>query len=212
MTTVSKSEETKFVDLKICPEIITLYYLAKITKIDILTLTLLFEKLGTGIYYLFYMLAKRKISFPSESNLLKAIKFSEVVEQLDSNFVNINKVPQKDREIFQSLINSVVDRKYIRVKIDSVVTNSSSDSTVTPRVIVPVIKSELNSSIKKYIRKEKRKLDKIGQMYSLFDSESKARENLINKIYDIFITKISSDDKIEDLKGYISTLIDSYNK
>ena len=36
----------------------------------------------------------------------------------------------------------------------------------------PVKTYELNSAIKKYIRKEKRRLDKLGQMYTLFDKNN----------------------------------------
>ena len=75
-TRALQKEDIKFVDLNICPETLTMFYLSEITRIDLLTLTLLFERLGSSLYYLFYLLAKRKISFPSEANLLKAIKFS----------------------------------------------------------------------------------------------------------------------------------------
>ena len=201
-------EDPKYVDLNISPEILTIFYLSQITKIDLLTLTLLFEKLGTSLYYLFYMLAKRKINFPSEANLLKAIKFTETVEILDNNYSSANKIPEKDQEIFNKLMASVVDKKYIRVKVDPV--NNRSHVPVV-KVATPVIKSELNSSIKKYIRKEKRRLDKIGQMYTLFDPDSENRSLLIEKIYKLFIGKVTEEDKVADLRILINTLIDGYN-
>ena len=209
----SSKEEIKYVDLNICPEILTIFYLSKITRIDLLTLTLLFERLGTGLYYLFYMLAKRKISFPSEANLLKAIKFTETVEALDNNYNNIHKIPDKDKEIFKELLENLVDKRYIRVKVDVLTTteNVEGDEMPVTRVITPVIKSELNSAIKKYIRKEKRRLDKLGQMYTLFDRNNENRLALIDKIYRVFSEKISESDNIGDLKEFISTLIDGYN-
>lgn len=156
------------------------------------------------------MLAKRKISFPSEANLLKAIKFTEIVEALDNNYDNIHKIPEKDKEIFEDLLKHIVDRKYIRVKIDSL-----NEDDETPQIIKSINypgKSELNSSIKKYIRKEKRKLDKIGQMYTLFDRNSQNRLLLIDKIYKQFSSKVSDQlDKDIDLKQLISILIDGYN-
>lgn len=208
-------EETKYVDLNICPEVLTLFYLSKITRIDLLTLTLLFEKIGTSLYYLFYMLAKRKINFPSEANLLKAIKFTDTVEALDNNYMNtLNKIPDKDKEIFKELISSIVDKRYIRVEVDTpvIVRNESSiihESTQIPSL--PIIKSELNSAIKKYIRKEKRRLEKINQVNQLF-SDSPIRNNLIDKIYSIFIVKLTENDNKNDLKELINTLIDGYNK
>lgn len=180
-----------------------------ITKIDLLTLTLVFEKLGTSLYYLFYMLAKRKISFPSEANLLKAIKFTETVEALDNNYNNINKIPEKDKEIFEDLINHIVDKRYIRVKIDTVVGEGVTLPVV--KSITTPGKSELNSSIKKYIRKEKRKLDKIGQMYTLFDKNSNNRMILIDKIYKQFSERIPENYNESDLKQLIEILIDGYN-
>ena len=209
----SSREEVKYVDLNICPEILTIFYLSKITRIDLLTLTLLFERLGTGLYYLFYMLAKRKISFPSEANLLKAIKFTETVETLDNNYNNIHKIPDKDKEIFKELLDNLVDKRYIRVKVDVLTTteNVEGDEMPVTRVITPVVKSELNSAIKKYIRKEKRRLDKLGQMYTLFDKNSENRLALIDKIYRVFSEKVSESDNIGDLKEFISTLIDGYN-
>lgn len=208
MKPVLLKEDPKYVDLNISPEILTIFYLSQITKIDLLTLTLLFEKLGTSLYYLFYMLAKRKINFPSEANLLKAIKFTETVEILDNNYSSANKIPEKDQEIFNKLMASVVDKKYIRVKVDPV--NNRSHVPVV-KVATPVIKSELNSSIKKYIRKEKRRLDKIGQMYTLFDPDSENRSLLIEKIYKLFIGKVTEEDKVADLRILINTLIDGYN-
>lgn len=204
-----KPEEQKYVDLNISPEILTLYYLSYITKIDLLTLTLVFEKLGTSLYYLFYMLAKRKISFPSEANLLKAIKFTETVEALDNNYNNINKIPEKDKEIFEDLINHIVDKRYIRVKIDTVVGEGITLPIV--KSITTPGKSELNSSIKKYIRKEKRKLDKIGQMYTLFDKNSNNRMILVDKIYKQFSERIPENYNESDLKQLIEILIDGYN-
>lgn len=205
-------EERKYVDLNICPEMLTIYYLSKITRVDLITLTLLFERLGTSLYYLFYMLAKKKISFPSEANLLKAIKFTDIVEALDNNYKNIHKIPEKDKEIFQELLANIVDKRYIRVKLDRTTVTEIDKDNKTPitRVIVPVIKSELNSSIKKYIRKEKRRLDKLDQVYTLFDKNHENRINLINKIYNIFCDRISENDNIGDLKEFISTLIDGY--
>jgi hypothetical protein len=209
MPTVLPKEELKYVDLNISPEILTLFYLSCITKIDLLTLTLIFEKIGTSLYYLFYMLAKRKISFPSEANLLKAIKFTEVVEALDNNYDHIHKIPEKDKEIFSDLIKHIVDKKYIRVKIDSL-SSESSPSPIIKSMNYPG-KSELNSSIKKYIRKEKRKLDKIGQMYTLFDKNSSNRASLIDKIYKQFSDKLVESNNETDLKELISILIDGYN-
>lgn len=155
------------------------------------------------------MLAKRKISFPSEANLLKAIKFTETVEALDNNYDHIHKIPEKDKEIFEDLINHIVDKKYIRVKIDAI-SNDNDPSPIIKAINYPG-KSELNSSIKKYIRKEKRKLDKIGQMYTLFDKNSQNRHFLIDKIYKQFSGRISEDYKEADLKQLISVLIDGYN-
>ena len=210
-TRALQKEDIKFVDLNICPETLTMFYLSEITRIDLLTLTLLFERLGSSLYYLFYLLAKRKISFPSEANLLKAIKFSEVVESLDNNYSNVNKIPQKDKDIFQKLLNSVVDKKYIRLQVDAL-QSISAPCVQNTEVVTPVVKSELSSSIKKYIRKEKRKLDKAGKMYTLFDKTSLNRINLINKIHDSFINKVNEADNIGDLKEFIGTLIDGYNK
>lgn len=155
------------------------------------------------------MLAKRKISFPSEANLLKAIKFTETVEALDNNYNNINKIPEKDKEVFENLVKHIVEKKYIRVEIDTV-SGDPSPSPIIKSMNFPC-KSELNSSIKKYIRKEKRKLDKIGQMYTLFDRNSRNRTLLIEKIYKQFSDKdaISEDNTLKDLIG---VLIDGYNK
>lgn len=155
------------------------------------------------------MLAKRKISFPSEANLLKAIKFTETVEALDNSYDNIHKIPEKDKEIFEDLIKHIVDKKYIRVKIDAV-SNDNDTSPIIKAINYPG-KSELNSSIKKYIRKEKRKLDKVGQMYTLFDKNSQNRHSLIDKIYKQFSDRVSEDHKEADLKQLISILIDGYN-
>lgn len=159
------------------------------------------------------MLAKRKISFPSEANLLKAIKFTETVETLDNNYNNIHKIPDKDKEIFKELLDNLVDKRYIRVKVDVLTTteNVEGDEMPVTRVITPVVKSELNSAIKKYIRKEKRRLDKLGQMYTLFDKNNENRLALIDKIYRVFSEKVSESDNIGDLKEFISTLIDGYN-
>lgn len=203
----STKEEQKYVDLNISPEVLTMFYLSQITRIDLMTMILLFEKLGTSIYYLFYMLSKKKISFPSEANLLKAIKFSDTVEVLDNNYDSAHKVPDKDKEIYQELIKHVIDKRYIRVMVDSV-----DEATVIhiPRVATNTNKSELNSSIKKYIRKEKRRLDKIGQAQTLFDIQHTNRNNLIEKIYKLFIDKISESDKVTDLKQLIENLIDGY--
>lgn len=155
------------------------------------------------------MLAKRKISFPSEANLLKAIKFTETVEALDNSYDNIHKIPEKDKEIFEDLIKHIVDKKYIRVKIDTV--GGESDTSPIIKAINYPGKSELNSSIKKYIRKEKRKLDKVGQMYTLFDKNSQNRISLIDKIYKQFSSKVSEGSKETDLKQLIGVLIDGYN-
>lgn len=159
------------------------------------------------------MLAKRKISFPSEANLLKAIKFTETVETLDNNYNNIHKIPDKDKEIFKELLDNLVDKRYIRVKVDVLTTteNVEGDEMPVTRVITPVVKSELNSAIKKYIRKEKRRLDKLGQMYTLFDKNSENRLALVDKIHRVFSEKVSESDNIGDLKEFISTLIDGYN-
>ena len=93
------------------------------------------------------MLAKRKISFPSEANLLKAIKFTETVEALDNNYDNIHKIPEKDKEVFESLIKHIVDKKYIRVKIDTLTSDDPSPSII--KSLNYPGKSELNSLIKK---------------------------------------------------------------
>lgn len=203
-----KKEDAKYVDLNISPEILTIYYLSHITKIDLLSMVLLFEKLGSGLYYLFYMLSKRKISFPSEANLLKAIKFSDTVEILDSGVANTSKISDRDQEIYKDLLKSLVDRRYIRMKIET-----SDDTTILhlPKTSTTNTKSVLNSSIKKYIRKEKRRLDKLGQINDLFVTSSEVRNTLIDKIYSLFKDKITEDDKVEDLKQLIGLLIDGYN-
>ena len=203
-----EKEEQKYVDLNISPEVLTMFYLSQITRIDLMSMILLFEKLGTGIYYLFYILSKKKISFPSEANLLKAIKFSDTVEALDNLYANANKIPDKDKDIYNELIKHVVDKRYIRVAIDSV-----DESTVvhTPRVPTSNTKSELNSSIKKYIRKEKRRLDKIGQANTLFESSHSNRLSLVEKIYKLFADKMVESDQVVDLKQLIESLIDSYS-
>jgi hypothetical protein len=155
------------------------------------------------------MLAKRKISFPSEANLLKAIKFTETVEALDNNYDNLHKIPEKDKEIFENLIKHIIDKKYIRIKIDTLSADNVSSPIVKPFNYPG--KSELNSSIKKYIRKEKRKLDKVGQMYTLFDKNSSNRLSLIDKIYHQFSDKVEESGKNTDLKQLIGILIDGYN-
>lgn len=185
-----------------------MFYLSQITRMDLVSLVLLFEKLGTGIYYLFYLLSKKKISFPSEANLLKAIKFSDVVEALDNNYVGSQKIPDKDKEIYNELIKHVVDKRYIRIFIDPI---NESNIVHIPRVVVSTNKSELNSSIKKYIRKEKRRLEKTGQVSTLFEVNHTNRNNLIEKIYNLFINKVLESDKVTDLKQLIENLIDSYN-
>ena len=141
--------------------------------------------------------------------ILKAIKFTETVEALDNNYDYINKIPEKDKEIFENLINHIVDKKYIRVKIDAV--SSDNDSHPMIKAINYPGKSELNSSIKKYIRKEKRKLDKVGQMYTLFDKNSANRISLIDKIFKQFSDKVSESSNESDLKQLIGVLIDGYN-
>lgn len=200
--------DPRFVDLNISPEVLTLFYLSQITRIDLMSMVLLFEKIGSSLYYLFYILSKKKISFPSEANLLKAIKFSDTVESLDNPYENSNKIPDKDRDIYNELIKHVVDKRYIRVYIDSFV----DESTVVhvPRIQTNTNKSELNSSIKKYIRKEKRRLDKTGEVSSLFIPNNQNRLNLVEKIYKLFVDKVSDIDKIEDLKQHIEFLIDGY--
>ena len=60
-------------------------------------------------------------------------------------------------------------------------------------------------------RKEKRKLDKVGQMYTLFDKNSQNRISLIDKIYKQFSSKVSEESKETDLKQLIGVLIDGYN-
>lgn len=201
-------EGLKYVDLNISPETLTIFYLSQITRIDLITLTLLFEKLGTGLFYLFYMLSKKKISFPSEANLLKAIKFSDIVEALDNNYDGIHKIPDKDREIFQELCKQVVDKRFIRAKIDSA---EDIISSPLPRINSSTNKSELHSSIKKYIRKEKRRLDKLGQVNTLFDPTSENRIVLVDKIYKLFSDKVTEADEVNDLKELINLLIDGYN-
>lgn len=203
----SKTEDPKYVDLNISPEVLTIFYLSHITKIDLLTLTLIFEKIGTSLFYIFYMLSKRKISFPSEANLLKAIKFSDTVELLDNHQINPDKVPEKDKEVFQELCKNIVDRRYIRIKVDSV---EDSPLMRIPKISSSTNKSELHSSIKKYIRKEKRRLDKLGKLDTLFDETHPNRTTLIDKIYSLFSDK-TPDDSINDLKSLICMLIDGYN-
>jgi hypothetical protein len=200
--------DQKFVDLNISPEVLTMFYLSQITRIDLMSMILLFEKMGTSLYYLFYILSKKKISFPSEANLLKAIKFSDTVESLDNNYDNAHKIPDKDKDIYNELCRHVVDKRYIRVYIDSV---DEAQVVHIPRIPTNTNKSELNSSIKKYIRKEKRRLDKIGQVQTLFETNHANRNNLVEKIYKLFADKILESDKVTDLKQLIESLIDGYH-
>lgn len=203
-----KLEEQKYVDLKILPETLTLFYLSKITKIDLVTLTLLFEKMGTSLYYLFYMLAKKKISFPSEANLLKAIKFSSICEFLDNDFNNQSKISDRDKILFEELTSSIIDNKYIRVKLDEVCDETSRKISRTKS---PSNKCELNSSIKKYIRKERRRLDRMGSTESLYEANSPTRIGFIDKITKI-VTERNPDKEPNKLKELIITLIDGYSK
>lgn len=153
------------------------------------------------------MLSKKKISFPSEANLLKAIKFSDTIEILDNCEDNLHKVPDKDRDIYNELVKHIIDKRYIRVFVDSI-----EDTAVVhiPRISTNTNKSELNSSIKKYIRKEKRRLDKSGQSQTLFKMDHPNRINLIEKIYKLFINKVLESNKNVDLRQLITDLIDGY--
>ena len=202
-----KSEEVKYVDIIISPEILTLYYLSKITKIDLITLTLLFEKLGTSLYYMFHILAKKKISYPSEANLLKAISFSEVVELLDFNPKNRSRVSDRDRLIFDDLMQDVVDSKYIRIKLDEVSSEGFKKSNKTK---VSGNRCELHSLIKKYIRKERRRLDKLNSLELLY-KDSPIRQEFINKVSKI-VTNKNYILEIPNIEELIISLIDGYNK
>ena len=167
----------------------------------------MFEKLGTGLYYLFHLLAKKKVSYPSEANLLKAINFSEVVELLDFSSQNRARVSDRDRLVFDELTKDLVDHKYIRIKLDEVLNEGYKKSS---RTKVSGSRCELHSLIKKYIRKEKRRLDKINSLKYLYE-DSVIRQEFINKVSKIIISKNYGTD-ISNIEELIISLIEGYKK
>lgn len=203
-----KNEDHKYVDLIICPEVLTIFYLSRITKIDLLTLILLFEKMGTNLYYMFHMLAKKKISFPSESNLLKAVNFCETCDSLLVNPSQKSKISEKDRLVFDELCSSVVDRKYIRVALDDISEDPIRKIIKTKSL---VSKSELDSAIKKYIRKERRRLVKLNQLNTLYDDTNETRISFIDKVAKIMLEK-NPDKELNSIKELIILLLEGYRR
>lgn len=203
-----KNEDRKYVDLIICPEVLTIFYLSRITKIDLLTLILLFEKMGTNLYYMFHMLAKKKISFPSESNLLKAVNFCETCDSLLVNPSQKSKISEKDRLVFDELCSSVVDRKYIRVALDDVSEDPIRKIIKTKSL---VSKSELDSVIKKYIRKERRRLVKLNQLNTLYDDTNETRISFIDKVAKIMLEK-NPDKELNSIKELVILLLEGYRR
>lgn len=203
-----KNEDHKYVDLIICPEVLTIFYLSRITKIDLLTLILLFEKMGTNLYYMFHMLAKKKISFPSESNLLKAVNFCETCDSLLVNPSQKSKISEKDRLVFDELCSSVVDRKYIRVALDDISEDPIRKIIKTKSL---VSKSELDSAIKKYIRKERRRLVKLNQLNTLYDDTNETRTSFIDKVAKIMLEK-NPDKELNSIKELVILLLEGYRR
>ena len=204
------SEENNYIDIKINPVVLSLFYLSSICKIDLVTLVLLFEKLGDKMYYLFYLMSKKKFTFPSEGNLIKAINFSNTYRILNNKNLSKSSISEKDLYIFNELKSKIINNKFIRVNIDSDISNEPLEVKREKRVRTVSDKNELHSIIKKYIRKERRKLQKIGKIDKLLDLSSTESINIINKVKNLIKNKITDGDTNVD--NLISDILVSYNK
>ena len=204
------SEENNYIDIKINPVVLSLFYLSSICKIDLVTLVLLFEKLGDKMYYLFYLMSKKKFTFPSEGNLIKAINFSNTYRILNNKNLSKSSISEKDLYIFNELKSKIINNKFIRVNIDSDISNEPLEVKREKRVRTVSDKNELHSIIKKYIRKKRRKLQKIGKIDKLLDLSSTESINIINKVKNLIKNKITDEDTNVD--NLISDILVSYNK
>lgn len=204
------SEENNYIDIKINPVVLSLFYLSSICKIDLITLVLLFEKLGDKMYYLFYLMSKRKFTFPSEVNLIKAINFSNTYRVLNNKYLDNSSISEKDLYIFNELKSKIINNKFIRVNIDSNVDIEPTEVKRERRVRTLSDKNELHSIIKKYIRKERRKLQKIGKIDKLLDLNSEESVAIIEKVKNLIKNKIT--DENTDTNALISDILISYNK
>ena len=204
------SEENNYIDIKINPVVLSLFYLSSICKIDLVTLVLLFEKLGDKMSYLFYLMSKKKFTFPSEGNLIKAINFSNTYRILNNKNLSKSSISEKDLYIFNELKSKIINNKFIRVNIDSDISNEPLEVKREKRVRTVSDKNELHSIIKKYIRKERRKLQKIGKIDKLLDLSSTESINIINKVKNLIKNKITDGDTNVD--NLISDILVSYNK
>ena len=154
------------------------------------------------------MLAKKKISFPSESNLLKAVNFCETCDSLLVNPSQKSKISEKDRLVFDELCSSVVDRKYIRVALDDISEDPIRKIIKTKSL---VSKSELDSAIKKYIRKERRRLVKLNQLNTLYDDTNETRISFIDKVAKIMLEK-NPDKELNSIKELVILLLEGYRR
>lgn len=153
------------------------------------------------------MFSKKKISFPNENSLLRAISFSQTVSILDNEYTNKNKISDKDKAIFEDLCRQVIDGKYLRVPLEALKENHTSMPVI--KSTNPIIKSSLASNIKKYVRKERRRLQKQGQENLLYDLSSELRHAFIGKILKILIAK-HPDKSEQEIATLIQEIIEGY--
>lgn len=162
------------------------------------------------MYYLFYLMSKRKFTFPSEVNLIKAINFSNTYRVLNNKYLDNSSISEKDLYIFNELKSKIINNKFIRVNIDSNVDIEPTEVKRERRVRTLSDKNELHSIIKKYIRKERRKLQKIGKIDKLLDLNSEESVAIIEKVKNLIKNKIT--DENTDTNVLISDILISYNK
>ena len=140
--------------------------------------------------------------------MLKAVNFCETCDSLLVNPSQKSKISEKDRLVFDELCSSVVDRKYIRVALDDISEDPIRKIIKTKSL---VSKSELDSAIKKYIRKERRRLVKLNQLNTLYDDTNETRISFIDKVAKIMLEK-NPDKELNSIKELVILLLEGYRR
>lgn len=95
-----ESIEAKF---PICRDTVTALYLSKLLSLDPLIMMYLHKKYGEDVFYFFYMLAGRKVSFPNVDALLKSKASASIIYHRMTTDSNVPFDLMRDKECFFDL-------------------------------------------------------------------------------------------------------------
>lgn len=93
----------------ITPNVILLAFLAKMYKLDIETLLLIYNKIGEDLFYVFFLLAGKTMVLPKHTRMVKLSKLSRQLSQCVEDGEEFPEGSSRQEQEVLHYINSLID-------------------------------------------------------------------------------------------------------